>query len=69
MAGLYYEAKGQTDLARGSLLRSIHSAYGQTSDDYMVALAHVHVAQRGWTDDGGETPSVVAAGAADEKCT
>ena len=46
--GLFNEAKGEGAKAREYLRAAAGSPYGARSDDYMWALAKVHVKERGW---------------------
>lgn len=47
-AGLYSEAHGDESAAKEALLQAVSMPYAQRSQDYMVALARVHVQQRSW---------------------
>jgi len=46
---LYQESRGDTEAARISMLGACDSAYAREGEsDFMVSVARVHVAQRGW---------------------
>ena len=46
--GLYFEARSDALLAKDAILRSLQTTYAQSSDDYMVSLAAIHVKRRSW---------------------
>lgn len=48
-AGLYHEAEGEEDAARGYLLQAVGTEYGARSGDFMASLAKVHCLRRGWS--------------------
>lgn len=45
--GLWYEAHGQPEKARAAMTLAVQSPYAQ-GDDYMAALAKVHMLRRNW---------------------
>lgn len=53
--GLWYEANGQTELARSAIVAAATSSYGSAVDgaDYMWHLARVHSRRRGWDVPAG----------------
>jgi tetratricopeptide (TPR) repeat protein len=45
---LYREAKGDDEGAKTALVAAMKTPYGNSSGDYMAALAEVHLKRRGW---------------------
>lgn len=45
--GLWYESHGQPEKARAAMTAAVQTPYAQ-GDDYMAALAKVHMLRRNW---------------------
>jgi tetratricopeptide (TPR) repeat protein len=48
-AGLWHEARGNSEQARKYMVQAAQSVYAMQSDDYMAAVARVHCQRRGWS--------------------
>lgn len=64
--GLFHEAQGEEQEARGAVLAATQSLYGVQSEDYMAALAKVHALRRGWAEKPRDELEVSARGGREE---